>query len=73
MDEGHASLVSVGRPLLGDPYWSVRAALELGAQAPLPSAYAEALAGQEGVPALAFGRAVSSPDHSKHFDGCTKM
>jgi 2,4-dienoyl-CoA reductase-like NADH-dependent reductase (Old Yellow Enzyme family) len=73
LEEGHASLVSVGRPLLGDPYWSVRAALELGAQAPLPSAYAEALAGQELVPALPFGRAVFSPDHSTHFDGCTKM
>ena len=45
LDEGRASLVSVGRPLLRDPYWSVRAALELGAQAPLPSAYAEALTG----------------------------
>ncbi|MGA9284781.1 MAG: hypothetical protein WBV85_05000, partial [Solirubrobacteraceae bacterium] len=49
LDEGHASLVSVGRPLLSDPYWSFRAALELGAQAPLPSAYGEALVGQEGV------------------------
>jgi 2,4-dienoyl-CoA reductase-like NADH-dependent reductase (Old Yellow Enzyme family) len=73
LEEGGASLASVGRPLLGDPYWPVRAALELGVQAPLPSAYAEALADREGVPALPFGRAVSSPDHSKHFDGCTKM
>ena len=45
LEEGHASLVSVGRPLLGDPYWSLRAALELGAPPPLPSAYAEALVG----------------------------
>lgn len=45
LDEGHASLVSVGRPLLGDPYWSLRAALELGAQAPLPCAYGETLVG----------------------------
>jgi 2,4-dienoyl-CoA reductase-like NADH-dependent reductase (Old Yellow Enzyme family) len=67
LHEGDASLASVGRPLLGDPYWPVRAALELGAQPPLSSAYAEALAG-EGVSAPAFGRAVFSPDHSKHFD-----
>ena len=73
LEEGHASLVSVGRPLLGDPYWSLRVALELGAPAPLPSAYAEALSGQEGVTAPAFGRAVFSPDHSKHFDDCTKV
>ena len=73
LEEGHASLVSVGRPLLGDPYWSIRVALELGAPAPLPSAYAEALSTHEGVSALSFGRAVFSPDHSKHFDDCTKV
>jgi len=49
LHEGHASLVSVGRPLLGDPYWPVRAALELGAQAPLPSAHPDALIGEESV------------------------
>jgi 2,4-dienoyl-CoA reductase-like NADH-dependent reductase (Old Yellow Enzyme family) len=73
LHEGHASLVSVGRPLLGDPYWPVRAALELGAPAPLSSAYAEALADDPNVSARAFGRVVSSPDHSKHVDDCTKV
>jgi 2,4-dienoyl-CoA reductase-like NADH-dependent reductase (Old Yellow Enzyme family) len=38
-----ATLVSVGRPLLEDPYWPVRAARELGAPPPLPAAYAAAL------------------------------
>jgi 2,4-dienoyl-CoA reductase-like NADH-dependent reductase (Old Yellow Enzyme family) len=66
--DGHASPVSVGRPLLGDPYWPMRAALELGARAPLPSTYAQALAREEGVSAPPFGRSVSSPDHSKCVD-----
>jgi 2,4-dienoyl-CoA reductase-like NADH-dependent reductase (Old Yellow Enzyme family) len=44
LDEHGATLVSVGRPLLEDPYWPVRAARELDALAPLPAGYAAALA-----------------------------
>jgi 2,4-dienoyl-CoA reductase-like NADH-dependent reductase (Old Yellow Enzyme family) len=70
---GRASLASIGRPLLGDPYWPARAALELGAHALLPSIYAEALAEGKGISVPKFGRAVSSPDHSKCVDDCTKV
>jgi 2,4-dienoyl-CoA reductase-like NADH-dependent reductase (Old Yellow Enzyme family) len=45
LDEHGAALVSVGRPLLKDPYWPVRAARELDAPAPLPAGYAAALDG----------------------------
>jgi NADPH2 dehydrogenase len=68
-----ASLISVGRPLLGDPYWPMRAALELGVTAPLPGVYADALREDAGIVTPAFGGAVSSPDHSKHVDGCTTV
>jgi 2,4-dienoyl-CoA reductase-like NADH-dependent reductase (Old Yellow Enzyme family) len=71
--ERHASLVSVGRPLLADPYWPVRAAQELGVEAPLPDAYANALQEEAGMPPRTFGRAVSSPDHSKQVDGYTTI
>jgi len=71
--ERHASLVSVGRPLLGDPYWPVRAAQELGVSAPMPGVYAGALRKDAGIPSPAFGGAVCSPDHSKHVDGCTTV
>ncbi len=73
LEQGRGSLVSVGRPLLGDPYWPVRAALELGEPAPMPSAYAEAPADGQNISTRAFGRAVSSPDHSKHVDDCTSV
>ncbi|HEX3392688.1 MAG TPA: tRNA-dihydrouridine synthase [Solirubrobacteraceae bacterium] len=43
LDEHGAVLVSVGRPLLEDPYWSVKAARELDALAPLPANYVAAL------------------------------
>jgi 2,4-dienoyl-CoA reductase-like NADH-dependent reductase (Old Yellow Enzyme family) len=43
LDEHGAALVSVGRPLLEDPYWPIRAARELDALAPLPAGYAAAL------------------------------
>jgi 2,4-dienoyl-CoA reductase-like NADH-dependent reductase (Old Yellow Enzyme family) len=46
LDEHGAALVSVGRPLLEDPYWPVRAAQELDAPAPLPTGYAAALGGR---------------------------
>jgi NADPH2 dehydrogenase len=68
-----ASLVSVGRPLLADPYWPMRAALDLGASPPLPAAYADALGEDEVVSPRVFGGAVSSPDHSKQVDGCTSV
>jgi 2,4-dienoyl-CoA reductase-like NADH-dependent reductase (Old Yellow Enzyme family) len=68
-----ASLVSVGRPLLADPYWPGRAALELGVEVPLPSAYAQVLRERGGEPSLPFGGAVSSPDHSKQVDDRTKV
>jgi 2,4-dienoyl-CoA reductase-like NADH-dependent reductase (Old Yellow Enzyme family) len=41
--EHGASLVSVGRPLLANPYWPLRAAEDLQATPPLPPAYASAL------------------------------
>jgi NADPH2 dehydrogenase len=41
--ERGASLVSVGRPLLTNPYWSLRAAEDLRVAPPLPTAYASAL------------------------------
>jgi 2,4-dienoyl-CoA reductase-like NADH-dependent reductase (Old Yellow Enzyme family) len=40
LDDHRASLVSVGRPLLREPYWSLRVAQELGVTPPLPPAYA---------------------------------
>lgn len=43
LDEHGAALVSVGRPLLEDPYWPIRAAQEVDALAPLPAGYAAAL------------------------------
>jgi 2,4-dienoyl-CoA reductase-like NADH-dependent reductase (Old Yellow Enzyme family) len=43
LDEHGAALVSVGRPLLEEPYWPVRVARELDASAPLPAGYAAAL------------------------------
>lgn len=43
LDEHGAALVSIGRPLLEDPYWPVRVARELDALAPLPAGYAAAL------------------------------
>lgn len=43
LDEHGAALVSVGRPLLEEPYWPVRVARELDALAPLPASYAAAL------------------------------
>lgn len=73
LSDGQAELVSVGRPLLGDPYWAARAARELGVPAPLPPAYAEALADESNVSTQPFGRAVSSPDHSKQVDDCTRV
>jgi 2,4-dienoyl-CoA reductase-like NADH-dependent reductase (Old Yellow Enzyme family) len=64
-----ASLVSVGRPLLADPYWPLRAAVNLGAVAPLPPAYANAWRESESERSSTFGRTVFSPDHSKQVDG----
>lgn len=43
LDRHDAVLTSVGRPLLEDPYWPVRAARELDALTPLSSSYAAAL------------------------------
>ncbi|HWX88220.1 MAG TPA: hypothetical protein VNX67_08600 [Solirubrobacteraceae bacterium] len=68
-----ACLVSVGRPLLRDPYWPLRAAHELDVAPRLPPAYRLALRGGEGEHPLAFGGAVSSSDHSKQVDDRTKM
>jgi 2,4-dienoyl-CoA reductase-like NADH-dependent reductase (Old Yellow Enzyme family) len=41
--ERGASLVSVGRPLLANPYWALRAAEDLRVAPPLPPTYAPAL------------------------------
>jgi NADPH2 dehydrogenase len=43
IDKHGASLVSVGRPLLTDPYWALRASLDAGIPASLPPAYELAL------------------------------
>lgn len=43
LDEHGAGLVSVGRPLLQDPYWPLRAAGQLGSHSPPPLPYARAL------------------------------
>jgi 2,4-dienoyl-CoA reductase-like NADH-dependent reductase (Old Yellow Enzyme family) len=43
LDERGATLVSVGRPLLYEPYWPVKVARELDALTPLPAGYAAAL------------------------------
>jgi NADPH2 dehydrogenase len=73
LDDNGASLVSVGRPLLANPYWPLHVADRMGVSAPAPSAYAHALGSLAGEFSSAFGRAVSSPDHSKHIDGCTSV
>ena len=49
LEQGRGSLVSVGRPLLGDPYWPVRAALELGVRSNALGLRRGA-AGQEDIP-----------------------
>ncbi|MGH2879153.1 MAG: tRNA-dihydrouridine synthase [Solirubrobacteraceae bacterium] len=43
LEEHGAALLSVGRPLLEDPYWSVKVARELDALAPLHANYVAAL------------------------------
>jgi 2,4-dienoyl-CoA reductase-like NADH-dependent reductase (Old Yellow Enzyme family) len=68
LDAHGASLVSVGRPLLSDPYWPMHAARELDVAALLPSAYAHVLREGEGERSSPFGGSVSSPDHSKNID-----
>jgi 2,4-dienoyl-CoA reductase-like NADH-dependent reductase (Old Yellow Enzyme family) len=68
LDVHGASLVSVGRPLLSDPYWAMHAARELKVAAPLPSAYARGLREGEDEHSSPFGGSVSSPDHSKNID-----
>jgi NADPH2 dehydrogenase len=42
LDDHGAALVSVGRPLLSDPYWPLRAAHDLGVAPPLAPAYVHA-------------------------------
>lgn len=42
LEDSGASLVLVGRPLLADPYWAVRAARELGGPIALPAQYGPA-------------------------------
>ena len=48
VEEGHADLVLLGRELLRDPRWPLRAARELGMETPWPAQYARAAA--PGVP-----------------------
>ncbi len=43
--EGSADLILLGRELLRDPRWPLRAALELGAEVPWPASYARAAGG----------------------------
>ena len=40
-----AALVTVGRPLLANPYWTLAAARELGVEPPLGAAYADVMSG----------------------------
>lgn len=63
-----AWLVSVGRPLLSDPYWPLRAARDVGIAPSLPPAYAHALGAGESELSPMFDGAVFSPDHSKRID-----
>jgi 2,4-dienoyl-CoA reductase-like NADH-dependent reductase (Old Yellow Enzyme family) len=44
--QGQADLVFLGRELLRDPRWPLRAARELGAETPWPAQYARAAEGQ---------------------------
>ena len=46
LQEGQADLVLLGRELLRDPRWPLRAARELGLTVPWPAQYARAAAGQ---------------------------
>jgi NADPH2 dehydrogenase len=73
IDDHGAALVSVGRPLLADPYWPLRAAREMGVRAPLPVAYTAPLRAGERESPPPFGGSVFSPDHQKHLEGCTKV
>ncbi|MBZ9711999.1 NADH:flavin oxidoreductase/NADH oxidase [Deinococcus multiflagellatus] len=42
LQNGHADLIALGRPLLGDPHWAQAAAQLLGAPLELPAPYARA-------------------------------
>jgi hypothetical protein len=65
----HAALVSVGRPLLADPYWALRVSGEAGIPTSLSPAYRLALGATSKDLSKASEGTVFSPDHPKHIDG----
>lgn len=48
LNRGCCDLVTVGRPLLADPYWVLRAAQELNSKISIPSQYLTAFSGRDG-------------------------
>ncbi len=69
IDTHRASLVSVGRPLLADPYWALRVSGDAGIPTSLSPAYRLALGATSENRATASEGTVFSPDHPKHVDG----
>jgi NADPH2 dehydrogenase len=69
IDSHHAALVSVGRPLLADPYWALRVSSDAGVSTSLPPAYRLVLGATSGNRTTASEGTVFSPDHPKHVDG----
>lgn len=63
-----AALVSVGRPLLSDPYWALRVSSDTDIPAAVPLAYRLVLGAATENRSASEGT-VSSPDHPKHVDG----
>ncbi|MDF1521262.1 MAG: oxidoreductase [Trueperaceae bacterium] len=62
--EGRADLVLLGKQLLREPYWALRAAQELGAPAPWPDRYACAVGGR-----AVGGRAIGGPYSATRYQG----
>jgi 2,4-dienoyl-CoA reductase-like NADH-dependent reductase (Old Yellow Enzyme family) len=69
IDTHGAALVSVGRPLLADPYWALRVASNTGIPTSLPPAYRLAPDAAPRNHSTASEGTVSSPDHPKRVDG----
>jgi NADPH2 dehydrogenase len=69
IDTHHAALVSVGRPLLADPYWALRLSSDMDISVPLPPTYRVAPGATFENRSTASEGTVFSPDHPKHIDG----
>lgn len=69
IDTHHAALVSVGRPLLTDPYWALRGSSDGRIPTSLPPAYRLAPDAGSKDRSMASEGTVFSPDHPKHIDG----